>query len=124
MTSNLSSTLIEVAKLDWKPTKYPGISMKLLYRDEKTGMFTALFKWEPGAVLPYHEHVEVEQTYVIEGSFEDDDAVVTAGNYVHRPSGSRHSARSRDGAIILSMFLKPNIFFGQDGNAEEFSVAR
>ena len=30
---------------------------------------TALMKFEPGAVLPDHEHVNIEQTYVLEGSW-------------------------------------------------------
>ena len=124
MTPDLSSHLVTVADLEWKPTKYPGIAIKLLFRDEATGMFTALFKWEPGAVLPLHEHVLTEQTFVLAGSFEDDDGVVTAGNYVHRPAGSRHSATSKTGATILSFFLKPNIFFNEDGTAEAFSAAR
>ena len=29
---------------------------------------TALMRFAPGAVLPDHEHVNIEQTYVLEGS--------------------------------------------------------
>ena len=44
------------------------------------------------------------------------DGTVTAGNYVWRPAGSQHDAWTEDGALILSMFLKPNIFL--DGENE------
>jgi anti-sigma factor ChrR (cupin superfamily) len=74
---------------------------------------TALFRWQPGAELTLHEHVEIEQTFVIEGSLEDEEGEVTAGNYVWRPKGNRHSARSPRGALVLSMFLKPNIFLDE-----------
>ena len=33
-----------------------------------------------------------------------------AGEYVWRPGGSRHDARAPQGALVLSMFLKPNRF--------------
>ena len=49
------------------PTKFPSIKIKVLYTDD-TGITTALFKLEPGAVVPLHEHTALEQTYVIEGS--------------------------------------------------------
>ena len=120
----LTSTLVDVASLAWMPTKYPGIDIKVLLKDEASGLLTALFKWAPGAELPLHEHVEVEQTFVLEGSLEDHEGVVTAGNYVSRPPGSRHVARSRTGALILAFFLKPNVFFGPNGERESFDAKR
>ncbi|MFG1347881.1 cupin domain-containing protein [Xanthobacter autotrophicus DSM 431] len=118
------STLVNVGTMEWKPTKYPGIEIKVLLKDEQSGLLTALFRWAPGSMLPLHEHVEVEQTFVLEGSFEDDEGEVTAGNYVSRPAGSRHVARSPRGAIILSFFLKPNVFFGASGEKEVFDARR
>ena len=120
---HLPSSLVEVDAIDWMPTKYPGIDIKVLLNDESTGLLTALFRWAPGSVLPLHEHVEIEQTYVLEGSFEDDEGEVTAGNYISRPAGSRHVARSPKGAIILAMFLKPNVFFKANGEKEIFAGA-
>jgi len=68
----------------------------------------------PGAVLPDHEHVEIEQTWVVEGSLADGEGEATAGNFVWRPGGSRHSAHSPNGALLVSFFLKPNIFYDLD----------
>jgi len=84
--------------------------MKILVEDTQSGLMTALFRLQPGAELTLHEHVEVEQTFVLEGSLVDEEGEVTAGNYVWRPKGNRHTARSPKGALVLSMFLKPNIF--------------
>jgi anti-sigma factor ChrR (cupin superfamily) len=113
------SRYVNVASLPWKPTPTPGIDMKILLVDEDTGLMTALFRWAPGTVLPRHEHIEIEQTYVLEGSIVDDEGEATLGNYVWRPKGNRHIARSPHGALVLSMFLKPNKFLdGELAGAE------
>ena len=108
----LASRYVDVDRLPWKPTPCPGIDMKVLLEDKDTGLLTALFRWQPGSELTLHEHVEVEQTFVLEGSLVDDEGEVTAGNYVWRPKGNRHIAKSPNGALVLSIFLKPNIFLG------------
>jgi anti-sigma factor ChrR (cupin superfamily) len=109
----VASRYVDVESLPWAPTKYPGVEVKVLLEDRETGLLTALFRWQPGAVLPLHEHAEIEQTYVLEGSLADDEGEVTAGNFVWRPAGSRHVARSPAGALILGVFLKPNRFLEQ-----------
>lgn len=106
----LSSRYVEINELPWKSTPYQGIEIKILMEDQKSGLLTALFKWQPGASLPLHEHQEIEQTFVLEGSLKDEEGEVSAGNYVWRPPNSRHIATSPNGALILSFFLKPNIF--------------
>ncbi|MGE0658740.1 MAG: cupin domain-containing protein [Reyranellaceae bacterium] len=107
---DLASRFVDVDALPWKPTPTPGIDMKILLQDEKTGLLTALFRWAPGTELPLHEHVEIEQTYVLSGSIVDDEGEVTEGNFVWRPRGNRHIARAPNGALVLAMFLRPNKF--------------
>ena len=68
----LASRYVEVETLPWKPTPCPGIDMKVLLEDPETGLLTALFRWQPGSELALHEHVEIEQTFVLEGSLVDD----------------------------------------------------
>jgi anti-sigma factor ChrR (cupin superfamily) len=109
----LASRYVDVSELPWTPTRFKGVEWKTLMEDKETGLMTALVRFAPGASLPDHEHVELEQTWVLEGSLEDDEGVVTAGNYVWRPAGNRHHARSPKGCLCLSMFLKPNKFFDQ-----------
>ena len=111
---DLASRFVAVDSLPWKPTPTPGIDMKILLQDDTTGLLTALFRWAPGTVLPLHEHVDIEQTYVLSGSIVDDEGEVTAGNYVWRPPGNRHVARAPNGALVLAMFLRPNRFLEGD----------
>ena len=119
MLGPLASRYVDVSKLPWKPTPCPGIEMKVLLEDKDTGLLTALFRWQPGSELTLHEHVEVEQTFVLEGSLIDDEGEVTAGNYVWRPKGNRHIAKSPNGALVLSIFLKPNIFLTGDTEGQQ-----
>ena len=119
MLGPLASRYVKVDELPWKPTPCAGIDMKVLLEDKETGLMTALFRWQPGSELTLHEHVEVEQTFVIEGSLVDDEGEVTAGNYVWRPKGNRHIAKSPNGALVLSVFLKPNIFLSGDSQGQQ-----
>jgi len=113
--SALASRYVNVGALPWVPTRFKGVDLKVLMEDKETGLLTALTRFAPGAKLPDHEHVELEQSYVLEGSLQDEEGVATAGNYVWRPAGSRHDAWSPDGCIVLSFFLKPNKFFDMGG---------
>jgi anti-sigma factor ChrR (cupin superfamily) len=110
LLSGLASRYVDVESLPWKPTPTPGVDMKVLLQDKETGLLTALFRWQPGTELPLHEHVEIEQTFVLEGSIVDEEGEVRQGDYVWRPAGNRHIARSPNGALVLSFFLKPNRF--------------
>lgn len=106
----LASRYVDVDALPWRPTPSPLIHMKVLLEDPTTGLMTALFRWQPGAVLGDHEHVRIEQSWVLEGAIEDEEGVCAAGQFVWRPAGSRHAARSPGGALVLAMFLAPNRF--------------
>lgn len=106
----LDSRYVDVESLPWKPTQVKGIDMKILVQDKENGLLTALFRWEPGTTLPLHEHVEIEQTWVLSGSIVDEEGECRAGNFVWRPQGNRHRAHSPNGALVLSMFLRPNVF--------------
>ena len=73
-------------------------------------------KFAPGARLPDHEHVLIEQTYVLEGSLVCGEGECGAGDYVWRPAGSRHEAWAGPrGGLMLAMFQIPNRFFEEDG---------
>ena len=110
----LASRYLNVAELPWQETRFEGVTMKVLLEDKDTGLVTGLFRFQPGAKLPYHEHVAVEQTWVLEGSLKDDEGEATAGNFVWRPAGNRHDAWSPNGCLVLSVFLKPNTFLDKN----------
>jgi anti-sigma factor ChrR (cupin superfamily) len=96
--------------MPWSKADFRGIEMKVLYADKATGASTIMFKMEPGAVVPLHEHTALEQTYVLSGSLKDDEGECGPGEYVWRPGGNRHIAHAPHGAVFISFFLKPNKF--------------
>jgi mannose-6-phosphate isomerase-like protein (cupin superfamily) len=59
---------------------------------------------QPGTVIPEHVHGGVEWAFVLDGTMEDDEGVVSAGNFVYRPAGSRHSVRTPRGAKYIGLF--------------------
>jgi anti-sigma factor ChrR (cupin superfamily) len=109
------STYVRPQQLEWKPTQFEGISIKVLYEDAEKGELTCLLRWAPGASLPIHKHPEIEQTWVLEGSFSDHEGTARAGEFVWRTRGSIHETHSEEGAVILAVYRKPNVFQKSSG---------
>ena len=107
----LASRYVNVDMMPWVATRWPGVDIKVLMEDKETGLLTALTRFAPGATLPDHEHIDIEQSFVLEGSLSDHEGIATKGQCVWRPAGNRHTAHAKDGCIALSFFLKPNKFF-------------
>jgi len=105
-----SSRYVDMESLPWRPTPFPGVEIKVLLEDKETGLLTTLTRMAPGAVLPLHEHTDIEQTYVLAGRLVDEEGEVAQGQYVWRPAGSVHVAKAPEGALLLGMFLRPNRF--------------
>jgi quercetin dioxygenase-like cupin family protein len=111
------STYVKPQDMDWVPTRFAGVSIKVLYEDKEKGEMTCLLKWAPGTSLPMHKHPEIEQTYVLEGSLYDHDGICRAGEYVWRRVGSFHETHSDEGAVLLAIYRKPNVFQNSTGYA-------
>ena len=117
----LASRFVDVPALPWERGAYPGIETKTLLVDRASGLLTMLLRMAPGAKLPDHEHVLIEQTYVLEGSLVCGEGVCRAGEFVWRPAGSRHEAwAGSEGGLMLGMFQMPNRFVQADGRAVDF----
>jgi anti-sigma factor ChrR (cupin superfamily) len=118
----LASRFIDVANLPWEKTAYAGVEQKTLLFDRDSGLVTALMRMAPGSRLPDHEHVKIEQTYVLEGSLVCPEGECHAGQFVWRPAGSRHDAwAGPKGGLFLAMFQIPNKFFQPDGRVTDFA---
>jgi anti-sigma factor ChrR (cupin superfamily) len=120
----LASRLVDVDALPWQTTRFEGVVVKPLLFDRASGLATSLMRMAPGSTLPEHEHVLIEQTWVLEGHLVDKsgpDAGIEckAGQFIWRPAGSRHSAWSPNGGLFLAMFQIPNRFFEADGQVTD-----
>ena len=121
-----ASRLVDPGTLPWQSTRFPGIDIKTLLFDKVTGLVSSLMRLAPGAVQPDHEHVQIEQTWVLEGhlvdrSGADEGIECKAGQFIWRPSGSRHSAWSPNGGLMLAFFQIPNKFHHPDGRVTDMA---
>jgi anti-sigma factor ChrR (cupin superfamily) len=117
----LASRFVDVAALPWEKTSFPGVEQKTLLVDRDSGLLTVLLKMAPGARLPDHEHVLIEQTYLLAGSLICGEGTVTPGNFVWRPAGSRHEAwAGPEGNLSIAMFQIPNRFYLGEGAVKDF----
>jgi len=120
----LASRFVDVAGLPWESTRFAGVQQKILLVDPGSGVVTALMKFAPGAKLPDHEHVLIEQTYVLEGSLVCGEGECKAGEFVWRPAGSRHEAwAGPKGGLMLAIFQIPNRFHEADGRETDVTGA-
>ena len=118
----LASRFVDVPEMAWERNAiYPGIETKTLLVDPSSGLLTMLMRLAPGARIPDHEHVLIEQTYVLEGSLVCGEGECKVGEFVWRPAGSRHEAwGGPQGSLLLGMFQIPNRFFKENGRVEDF----
>ena len=117
----MASRFVDVAALPWQKTIYPGVEAKTLLLERDSGLLTVLLRMAPGAKLPDHEHVLIEQTWVLEGSLVCGEGTCSAGQFVWRPAGSRHEAwAGPEGGLMIAMFQIPNRFYEKGGREIDF----
>jgi anti-sigma factor ChrR (cupin superfamily) len=90
----------------WQDCGADGFLIKPLMEDSVSGLRTWLMKVEAGAFSASHAHHEVEQIYVLEGSFYDQESTYQAGEYIVRAPAAMHTAGSETGAVVL-LFYSP-----------------
>ncbi|MEP6637477.1 MAG: cupin domain-containing protein [Acidobacteriota bacterium] len=79
-----------------------GVLLKQLYLDETTGIATSLVRMQPGTALPIHQHIGVEQFFVIEGDCNVAGQTLGAGDYHRAETGTIHETTyTVDGTLLL-----------------------
>jgi len=103
----LESNSIDPNAAEWQDCGADGFLIKPLMEDGDAGLRTWLMKVEPGAWSDLHAHDEVEQIYVLEGSFHDQEKTYQTGEFIVRAAGAMHTAGSDTGAVVL-LFYSPS----------------
>ncbi len=85
---------------DWEPFR-PGIHIRTLSPDRGDGASAALLRYQPGASVPYHEHLGYEHILVLDGAQSDERGRYPAGTLVINPAGSAHRVWSDIGCVVL-----------------------
>ena len=124
--TELQSRFVAVDHLPWEPTQVEGVETKTLIFERSSGLLTAIMGMAPGVTLPDHSHMEIEQTFVLEGRLVCGEGECKKGDFVWRPAGSRHRAWAPEDGIFSAIFQVLNKFhngekeqdlLGQDWNS-------
>jgi hypothetical protein len=111
---DLRARVVRPQAMPWDKMRFFGCETKTLLFDPRSGLATVLIKMAPGATLPDHEHVLIEQTYVLEGSLVDKEGPdagleVGPGEFVWCPNGG----------TMIAMFQVPDKFFEANGKVTD-----
>jgi quercetin dioxygenase-like cupin family protein len=86
----------------WQPHPIPGITVKMLSVDPKSGVATLLIKAAPGTTYPAHHHSGPEGCYVIEGEVLVAGRRIGAGDFHLADADSDHDPLyTETGATVL-----------------------
>ncbi len=89
--------------LHWEVLR-PGVEVAWLYRTGPHGPRAALLRYQPGATVPEHEHLDYEHIFVLQGSQSDGDRLYTAGTLSIFPPGLSHNIVSAEGCTVLAIW--------------------
>jgi quercetin dioxygenase-like cupin family protein len=66
----------------------PKICVKVLAKDEASGMVSMLVRLDPGGEYPPHDHAGVEELHLLEGELWIDERRLLPGDYNHAVPGT------------------------------------
>jgi len=98
------SLAIRSEHIEWQTSGVEGFWIKPLFEDATQQMKTWLMKVDAKAYAEPHAHEEIEQIYILDGSFYDQDETYQVGELVVRAPGALHSSGSQDGALVLLVY--------------------
>ncbi|MFZ4746861.1 MAG: cupin domain-containing protein [Sphingomonas sp.] len=88
----------------WVDGERPGERIRCLI-DDPAGYRTMVMTIGPGPLGERHAHDEIEQIYVLEGDFFDDDDSYGPGDFLLRMPGTMHRAGSRGGCTMMIAYM-------------------
>ena len=101
---NLPETGTKVVRATgWAAGERPGELVRPLIEDP-AGNRTMLMQIAPGPLGEAHAHDTIEQIYVLDGDFFDEDASYGPGDFVLRMPGTMHRAGSSKGCTMLIVY--------------------
>ena len=94
------------SELPWADLGMPGVSMKVLHKDEATGAMAVLTRIEAGASIPAHWHSKADETvFVLDGDLGEEGASYGPGSYFVGKARTRHGPPSTvRGCTVLTHF--------------------
>ena len=90
--------MFDFTSIEWRATRYEGIFLHVLRRDDETGDATVMIRMKPGCGYPAHRHNGVEEVLILQGGYSDQRGEHRAGDYVLNEAGSAHHPVALGGA--------------------------
>ena len=91
--------------IDWRPTPYEGIFVNVLRRDKESGDATVLIRMHSGCSYPSHRHVGLEEVFILQGGYGDQQGERRAGQYIQNHAGSAHAPRALAGEDCIMLAI-------------------
>jgi len=102
----LNELLVHSADMPWRDKSIPGLSEKMLWRDEQTGASIALIQFKKGVGIPEkHLHASNQFMYCLSGaySYTDSGILLKPGSFYWNPKGNVHGPTT---ALSETVFLE------------------
>jgi hypothetical protein len=94
-------------RFDLGGTPVPGLYIKMLHRDEKTGFYSRLIKAKPGwREEPLAHHPCSEEAYCLDGGFDYNYGKMWPGTYFWRPPLIRHGDFTADAELGCTWIVR------------------
>ena len=90
--------------VDWPASRRPGIYVKVLWTDEKSGDAAVLVRMDPGCEYPRHRHVGDEEVLVLQGGFRDERGEYRSGEFHRFAAGSIHAPVALEDELPCVLF--------------------
>ena len=92
---------MDVSAAEWQESGTPGFRLKPMFESSRDRLKTWLMQVDAGAYSPMHAHEDIEQIYVLEGSFYDQHKTYGPGAMIVRAPGAEHEAGSETGGLMI-----------------------
>jgi quercetin dioxygenase-like cupin family protein len=93
---------------DWVPHPVPGVRMKVLSVNQRSGCTTLLLDVQPGTHFPAHHHQGDEECYVISGSVLTLGRRLGPGDFLHADAGTDHAGLWTDEGARVLLVVPPD----------------
>ena len=112
-------------ELPWADLGMPGVTMKVLHRDEATGAMAVLTRIDAGASIPAHWHSKADETvFVVEGDFVEAGVSYGPGAYFVGMARKRRQADTPGAMQLYASGCSGNVTAGKynDGDPANRAV--
>ncbi|QQE80505.1 DUF4437 domain-containing protein [Alicyclobacillus sp. SO9] len=112
MGKEIDEVLIHSDEMGWREKSIPGLSEKMLWRDEDTGASIALIRFKKGVGIPSkHVHASNQFMYLLSGAYAytESGILLQPNSFYWNPKGNVHGpTEAVEDTIFLEIFDGPH----------------